>query len=111
MATTTIAKSVAAPRKRVRGLAITLQALRSAQIPIGGGAFYAFFVALVVGLIYPTLSNINLTGYLTSNAVAGLLGAKLSNASSFSALLALELYSSFYGLIFGGLVAYIAGAA
>src|SRR5712692_9929860 len=111
MATTSIAKSIAAPRKRARGLAITMQALRSAQIPIGAGAFYAFFIALVVGLIYPALSNINFDAYLTSNAVAGLLGAKLPHASSFSAVIALELYSSFYGLIFGGLVAYIAGAA
>ena len=111
MATTSIAKNIAAPRKRVRGLAITIHALRSAQIPIGAGAFYAFFIALVVGLIYPTLSSFNFDAYLTSNAVAGLLGAKLPHASDFAALIALELYSAFYGLIFGGLVAYIAGAA
>jgi len=112
MATTSIAsKNIAAPTKRVRGLAITMQALRSAQIPIGAGAFYAFFIALVVGLIYPALANINFNAYLTSNVVAGLVGVKLPNASSFSALIALELYGSFYGLIFGGLVAYIAGAA
>jgi ABC-2 type transport system permease protein len=112
MAITSIStKSIPAPRKRAHGLAITLQALRSAQIPIGSGAFYAFFVALVCGLIYPSLANFNLGAYLTSNVVAGLVGAKLPNASSFSALIALELYSSFYGLIFGGLVAYIAGAA
>ena len=112
MATTSIAsKNIAAPRKRAEGLAITMQALRSAQIPVGAGAFYAFFVALIVGLIYPALANINFNAYLTSNVVAGLLGAKLPNASSFSALLGLELYSSFYGVIFGGLVAYIAGAA
>ena len=112
MATTSIAsKNIVAPRRRAEGLAITMQALRSAQIPVGAGAFYAFFIALVVGLIYPTLANFNFNAYLTSNVVAGLLGAKLPNASSFSALMALELYSSFYGLIFGGLVAYIAGAA
>ncbi len=111
MATSSIsAKSVAAPRKRVQGLAITMQALRSAQTLVGAGAFYAFFIALVCGLIYPTLANFNFSAYLTSNVVAGLVGAKLPNTSSFSALIALELYSSFYGLIFGGLVAYIAGA-
>ena len=112
MATTSIAsKNIAAPRKRAEGLAITMQALRSAQIPVGAGAFYAFFVALICGLIYPTLANINFNAYLTSNVVAGLVGVKLPNASSFSALVALELYGSFYGLLFGGLVAYIAGAA
>lgn len=112
MTTTSIAaKSLAVPRKRAQGLAITLQALRNAQTLIGAGAFYAFFIALVVGLIYPALANLNFSAYLTSNVVAGLVGAKLPNARSFSALIALELYSSFYGLIFGGLVAYIAGSA
>ena len=112
MATTSIAsKNIAAPRKRAEALAITMQALRSAQIPVGAGAFYAFFVALICGLIYPTLANFNLSGYFTSSVVSGLLGVKLPNASSFSALVALELYGSFYGLLFGGLVAYIAGAA
>ncbi len=111
MATTSISKSVAVPRKRVRGLAITIQALSNAKIPVGAGAFYALFVALVVGLLYPAMTKLNLDAYLTSNAVAGLLGAKLQHASDFSSLIALELYGAFYGLLFGGLVAYIAGGA
>ncbi|HLL79732.1 MAG TPA: ABC transporter permease subunit, partial [Ktedonobacteraceae bacterium] len=60
---------------------------------------------------YPSISSINLNAYLTSSAVAGLLGAKLSDANSFQALMALEMYSSLYALIWGGIVAYIAGAS
>src|SRR5258706_6432681 len=112
MTTTSMSsKSITTRRKRTKRLAITMQALRSTQIPIKTEAFYAFFIALVVGLIYPALANINFNAYLTSNVVTKLVGVKLPSTSSFSALIALELYGSFYGLIFGGLVAYIAGAA
>lgn len=111
MATTSITKTIPAPKKRSEGLAITFRALATAKTPLGAGAFYALFVALIVGLIYPVLSSINFNAYLTSNAVAGLVGAKLQNANSFAALMALELYGSFYGLLFGGIIAYIAGSA
>ncbi len=111
MATTTIAKNIPAPKKRTEGLAIALRALVTAKTPLGAGAFYALFIALIVGLIYPTLSSLNFSSYLTSNAVAGLVGAKLQNANSFAALMSLELYGSFYGLLFGGIIAYIAGSA
>lgn len=111
MATTSITKTIPAPKKRSEGLAITFRALATAKTPLGAGAFYALFVALIVGLIYPVLSSINFNAYLTSNAVAGLVGAKLQNANSFAALMALELYGSFYCLLFGGIIAYIAGSA
>lgn len=111
MATTSITKAIPAPKKRAEGLAITFRALVTAKTPLGAGAFYALFIALIVGLIYPTLSSLNFNSYLTSNAVAGLVGAKLQNANSFAALMSLELYGSFYGLLFGGIIAYIAGSA
>ncbi|MHB8600029.1 MAG: ABC transporter permease subunit [Ktedonobacteraceae bacterium] len=111
MATTSIAKNIAAPKKRAEGLAIAFRALVTAKTPLGAGAFYALFIALIVGLIYPAMSSLNFNSYLTSNAVAGLVGAKLQNANSFAALMALELYGSFYGLLFGGIIAYIAGSA
>ena len=111
MATTSITKNIPAPKKRAEVMTIALRALVTAKTPLGAGAFYALSVALVVGLIYPALSSLNFNSYLTSNAVAGLVGAKLQNANSFSALMALELYGSFYGLLFGGIIAYIAGSA
>src|SRR5260370_23115093 len=111
MATTSISKSIAAPKKRARGLIITLVALPNDTVILPPGAFSAVFVALIVGLLYPSLQQINFNAYVTSSAAAGLLGAKLSNANSFQALMALEMYSSLYALIWGGIVAYIGGAS
>jgi len=110
MTTVSIPTTVPAPKKRARGLTIAMRALSNSKIILSYGAFYAFFIAIVIGILYPSISSINLNAYLTSNAVAGLLGAKLSNANSFSALAALELYSSLYALIWGGIIAYIAGS-
>src|SRR3984893_11264321 len=111
MATTSISKSIAAPKKRARGLMITRVSFFNATTLLAAGASYIFFIALVVGFLYPTLAAVNFNAYLTSNAVAGIVGAKLKDASSFSSLLALELYSSIYALIWGGIIAYMAGAA
>ncbi|SRR6266568_2777442 len=111
MATTSISKSVAAPKKRARGLIITRVSFFNAKTLLAAGAFYIFFIALVVGFLYPTMSGINFSSYLTSNAVAGLLGAKLKNVSSFPSLIGVELYSSIYALLWGGIIAYMAGAS
>jgi len=73
--------------------------------------FYAVFVAAIVGILYPSLQQINFNAYVTSTAASGLLGVHLSNANTFQALMALEMYSSLYALIWGGIVAYIGGAA
>lgn len=55
---------------------------------------------------------INLNAYLGSSMISGLVGASnLKNFNSFPALLAVELYGAFYPLIFGGAIAYIAGAS
>ncbi len=111
MATTSIAQSSAVPKKRARALIITRVSFTSARTLLAAGAFYIFFIALVIGILYPTLSTANLGGYLTSNAVAGLIGAKIKDVSSFSSLLGLELYSSLYALIWGGIIAYMAGTS
>src|SRR5258708_10805611 len=111
MATISVSQSIAAPKKRARGLIITRVSFFNAKTLLAAGAFYILLIALVVGLLFPTLSSVNLGAYLTSNAVAGVVGAKLKDVSSFSALLALELYSSFYSLIWGGIIAYMAAAS
>jgi hypothetical protein len=110
MVSSSIPTTVAAPKKRARGLAIAMRALSNSKIILAYGTFYAFFIAVVIGILYPSISSINMNAYLTSNAVAGLLGARLTNANNYSALAALELYSSFYALIWGGIIAYIAGS-
>jgi ABC-2 type transport system permease protein len=110
MATTSISKSIAAPKKRARGLIITRVSFANAKTLLGAGAFYILFIALVIGFLYPAMSQLNFSAYMTSNAVAGLIGAKLTNAN-FSSILAVELYSSLYALIWGGIIAFMAGAA
>ena len=110
--TTTVSpvKHVPIPQKRAQGLTITSLALWNSKTLLSAGIFYAMFIALVVGLLYPTLKNLNFNSYLTSSAVASLVGVRLKNASTFSALMSIELYGSFYGLIFGGILAYIGGS-
>ncbi len=110
MATTSISKSIAAPKKRARGLIITRVSFANAKTLLGAGAFYILFIALVIGFLYPAMSQLNFSAYLTSNAVAGLIGAQIKNFN-FSSLLAVELYSSLYALIWGGIIAYMAGAS
>jgi len=110
MAATSISKSIAAPKKRARGLIITRVSFFNARTLLGAGAFYILFIALVIGFLYPAMSQLNFNAYITSNAVSGLIGAKLTNAS-FSSILAVELYSSLYALIWGGIIAFMAGAA
>ncbi|MGI9058656.1 MAG: hypothetical protein ACR2H5_08755 [Ktedonobacteraceae bacterium] len=111
MAATSISKSVVASKKRARALIITRVSFANGKTLLAAGAFYIFFIALVIGFLYPTLASVNFSAYMTSNAVAGLVGAKLKDVSSFSALLGLELYSSLYALIWGGIIAYMAGTS
>ena len=110
MAITSISKDIAVPKKRARGLIIAQVSFLNAKTLLSAGAFYIFFIALVVGFLYPSMASLNLSAYLSSNAVAGLVGAKLKDVSSFSAFLGIELYSSFYALLWGGIIAYMAGA-
>jgi len=111
MATRSIAKTIPVPKKRAHGLVITSVSFANARTLLSAGAFYIFFIALVVGILYPSLASLNLNAYLTSNAVSGLMGIHLKDASTFSAFLGIELYSSLYALIWGGIIAYMAGAS
>lgn len=110
MTTTSIARDIPAPKKRSEGLIVSLYTIVNARTPLGAGCFYAALIAIVVGALYPTLSGANLQSYLTSNAIAGVIGAHVTTFT-FTAFLGIELYSAIYGLLFGGIMAYIAGAA
>lgn len=113
MATASMIQPISIRRKRARGLAITLRALSTTRVILSAVAFYAFFITLIVGAIYPTLSHaLNLTAIFRSGMLSGLVGtASLKAYNTFPALLAVELYGSFYPLLFGGAVAYLAGSA
>ena len=111
MAITSMTKSIPMPRKRTRGLTIMIRSIINARTPLAMGCFYGVLIALLVAAIYPALSQVNVGAYLSSGVVSGLVGGHLTNFSSFTAILGLELFSSFYGLLFGGILAWIGGAA
>ena len=78
-----------------------MRALSATKIILSSVAFYAFFITLVVAAIYPTLSKaVNMNAYLGSSVVTGLVGVNLKSFNSFPALLAVELFGSFYPLAF-----------
>ncbi len=111
MATTTIQKSIPVPKKRARGLTVMVRTIINGRTPLAMGCFYGLLIALLLAPLYPAISQANVGAYLSSGLISGLVGAHLTNFSSFTALLGLELYSSFYGLLFGGILAWIGGAA
>lgn len=111
MATTSISKSIPLPRKRARGLTITTNSIFNAKTPLAMGCFYGVLIALLLAALYPSISKANLGGYLSSSLISGLIGGHITSFSGFTVFLGVELYSSFYGLLFGGILAYIGGAA
>jgi hypothetical protein len=111
MATTTIPKSIPVPKKRSQGLTIMIRTIINSRTPLVAGCFYVLLFGLLLGALYPAISNANLGSYLSSNLMSGLLGGHITNFSGFTDFLGLELYSAFYALIFGGIMAYIGGAA
>jgi ABC-2 type transport system permease protein len=98
-------------KKRASWGAITMRTLVNGKLPVAYGAFYAVLLAIIVGLIYPTISKLNFDPYVSSSVITGLLGAKVQHISAYTTLMAVELYSALYGLIFGGIIGYLAGAA
>src|SRR5260370_428266 len=111
MATTSISKSIPMPKKRARGLTVMVRTIINAKSLLAIGCFYGALFALLLAPLYPSISQANLGAYLSSGLVSGLVGGHIANFSGFTAFLGLELYSSFYGLIFGGILAWIGGSA
>ncbi|HLI08791.1 MAG TPA: ABC transporter permease subunit [Ktedonobacteraceae bacterium] len=110
-ASVTIPKNLS-QRKRTGWGAIITRTLINGRLPVAYGAFYAVLLAIIVGLIYPAISKLNLDIYLSSSVLTGILGTNLlKHLSGFTSLMAIELYSALYGLIFGGIIGYLAGAA
>jgi ABC-2 type transport system permease protein len=113
MATTSVTIPKNLPqRKRAGWGAITMRTLVNGKLPVAYGVFYAFLIAILIGLIYPAISKLNLDVYLSSSVLTGILGTTaLKHISGYTSLMAIELYSALYGLIFGGIIAYLAGSA
>lgn len=98
-------------RRRHGAFPILTATLRESQALIGAACFYIVAIGLVVGLIAPAMTTIDLRSYIGNSAVGSMLGMRSLPESTFAAYLAVELYSSFFLLLFGGVLAYAAGAS
>ena len=109
MATTTV-KSIPVAKKRTRGLAVTARALGNSNTPLGIACFYGLLILLILAPIYPVMAQANFQALMNSGLMSAVLGGHLTRSFNFSTLLAVEVFSSIYGLLFGGFVAWIGGA-
>jgi ABC-2 type transport system permease protein len=100
-----------APR-RSRGLTVLTATLYESRNLIGAACGYILVIGLLVGLLLPAFKTLNVQAYLTGS-VAALVGSAPVGPHTplFAVYMALELYGSFFMLLFGGVLAYTAGAS
>lgn len=98
-------------RRRGQGLTVLLHSIGNGRTPLVLACFYGGLIVLLLAALYPAISGANIQAILSSSVMAGLLGGHIAHFTGFSAFLAMEVYSSFYALLFGGFVAWIGGAA
>ncbi|HKF19410.1 MAG TPA: ABC transporter permease subunit [Candidatus Dormibacteraeota bacterium] len=111
MTTPSAALRTARARQRRGAFPILTATLRESQMLIAAACFYIVAIGLLVGLIFPAMTTIDLRSYIGNSAVGSLLGMRSLPESTFATYLAVELYSSFFLLLFGGVLAYAAGAS
>src|SRR5215472_875505 len=99
-------------KPRAKGLPVMTATLRESQSLLGAACGYILIIGLLVGLLLPAFKTLNIETYFTGSLSAIIGGASLNpNTPLFAAYMALELYSSFFLLLFGGVLAYTAGAS
>ena len=99
-------------KPRRRGFPVLAATLRESQSLIGAAGGYILLISLFVGLLLPAFKTLNLQTYLTGSIGALVGGSSVApNTPIFSAYLALELYGSFFLLLFGGVMAYTSGSS
>lgn len=111
MATSSIAKHTPLARKWARGLTIARASLSNTKIPIASGGAYAILIALLLGALAPSLAQADTGAYLSSSVLVSVLGGHITHLGGITITLAIYLYSAFYGLLFGGIIAYVSGVA
>lgn len=111
MATTTTIKNVPVAKKRARGLAVTTRALTNSSTPLSIACFYGLLILLILAPIYPVMAQANFQAIMNSGLMSAVLGGHLPSSFNFSTLLAVEVFSSIYGLLFGGFVAWMGGGS
>jgi ABC-2 type transport system permease protein len=108
----TAARTASAAPPRGRGFQVVGATLLESRSLFGAACGYIIIIGLLVGFLLPAFKTLNLQAYLTGN-IASLIGGATLNPRTplFAVYLALELYGSFFMLLFGGVVAYAAGAS
>lgn len=86
--------------------------LRESQSLLSAACGYIVIIGLLVGLLLPAFKTLNIQVYLTGSLAALIGGGALNpHTSLFSVYMALELYGSFFMLLFGGVLSYLAGSS
>jgi ABC-2 type transport system permease protein len=99
-------------KPRMRRFPVLAATLHESRSLLSAACGYIVLIGLFVGLLLPAFQTLNIQAYLTGSLGALLGGATLNPKTPlFAAYLALELYGSFFMLLFGGVLAYIAGAS
>ena len=98
-----------APARR-SGLPILSGTLAETRIGTAIACFYITAIILLVGALAPSLKAVNLGAYLSSAVGRALIGSQVGAAAlrTFTGYLSVEFYSVWFGLFFGGYLAFIA---
>jgi len=97
---------------RARGFTVLTATLYESRSSLAAACGYILIIGLLVGLLLPAFKTLNIQAYLTGSVAALIGGSALSpNVPLFAVYMALELYGSFFMLLFGGVLAYAAGAS
>jgi len=107
-----LAPATTSARRRARGLPVLTATLRESQSLLSAACGYILIIGLLVGLLLPAFKTLNIQTYFTGSLSAVIGGTSLNPRTPlFAAYIALELYSSFFMLLFGGVLAYASGAS
>ncbi len=108
----TLAPAPTVAGRRARGFPVFAATLRESRSLLGAACGYILLIGMLVGALLPAFETLKIQTYLTGSIGALIGGASLSpNTPVFAAYMALELYGSFFLLLFGGVLAYTAGAS
>jgi beta-exotoxin I transport system permease protein len=98
--------------RRARGFPVFAATLHESRSLLGAACGYIVLIGMLVGALLPAFETLKIQTYLTGSIGALIGGASLNpNTPVFAAYMALELYGSFFMLLFGGVLAYTAGAS
>ncbi|HVC79858.1 MAG TPA: ABC transporter permease subunit [Chloroflexota bacterium] len=103
--------SIASAPARRGGLPLLTATLAETRAGTAIACFYIAAVVLLVGALIPSLRSLDLSALISSSAGKALYGANISARSlrTFTGYLSIEFYSVWFGLFFGGYLAFISG--